>query len=820
MWKNYLIIAWRNLIATPIYSVLNILTLALGLCCAILMLTYLNFLTSFDSQFSDSERLAVLATETSRNGKLSPLDYIVTSDNLARIQHNLSGIEAITTTRNIAITVYTDHDVNEFTYFVDSAFFDIFDFPLSEGVHEHALSKPNSAVITQKIAKKYFGDEPAIGKTLSTNKGIVTITGVLEKIPDNTHFKSSKEIQAEIFLRSDTAPNSFPAAIYLKLKPDHSINLLKRDLATLLPPEQKLLDIPAMPHLGQEARTIDQVKRVLAEPLVGLNAVNISNRYTSFQGRGGEILYTMVAFAVLVLIISCVNYINLSTSRSVLRHQEIAIRKTLGASSRWVFQQFMVETLIVTAIAVLAGIGLSKMMLPWLCSSIGESPVSVGQFSPQLLGNIILLTLIAATAAGIYPALVVSRQQPAQALAGARSKQSRATLRNILITAQFTASIVLISTTLTLFLQSEAWSRMDTGVNRDNTAQLPLSSSDDLQTRVDHLCRELEGYPSIISSAPSMTLITPPLDYQLETQGNRVVKLTTTEAGYSTLEHFQIKLLAGRNFSTDFAGDKSIFRHAFSPPEKGGAVLLTSSGMKRLQITDPSKALGLRFNSVSDGGFVTFTVIGVVEGFPEISQQSGLDQANFLHLGNTMNMGFVGERDFSFKIADGQYPEAKQLIAQKLAEFKLDSSVPIQYTRHYENAYAKSIKQQLAPLLFFSVIALIISIAGIYSISSYTMLRRAREVALRKVMGATRRRVVGLLLWRFSRPVLTAIVLAIPATWFCVNHQLSNFNSLIPWYWIAFVITPLLALLIAWLTVSVHTLQVANSDPARALRCK
>lgn len=820
MWKSYLLIASRNLVSTPVFSILNILTLALGLCCAILMLTYFNFLNSFDGQFTDSERLAFLATETITDGKPHQLEYTVNSDQLTRIQHNLPEVESITTTRKTALTVHSDFDVKEFAFLVDSAFLDFFDFPLVEGVHEYAFSKSNSAVITRNIAKKYFGNESALGQTLSTGRGIVTITGVLEEIPDNTHFKDWHENQAEIFLRPDTSPGNHPLAVYLKLQPGYSMKLLQRDLSALLPPEQKLLDIPAMPHLGQEAQAIDQVKRVLAEPLEGLNAVNIGNRYGAFQGRGGEILFTMAAFAILVLVISCINYVNLSTSRSILRYREIALRKTLGANGRWIFQQFMVETLIVTGIAMLVGVALSKLILPWLCNAIGENPVNVDQFPPQLLGSIVLLTLITALLAGIYPALIMSRQQPARALAGTGGNKSKALLRNILITLQFTVSIVLISTTLTLFLQSEAWSRLDTGINRDNTVQLPLSSSDALQTRIEHLCRELESYPQIISSSPSMTLTTPPLEYKLEAPGNRIVKLTTAEAGYSTLEHFQIKLLAGRNFSSDFAGDKSIFRHAYSPPEKGGAVLLTSSGMNKLQITDPSKTLGLRFNSVSDGAAVTFTVIGVVEGFPEVSQQPGMDQANFIHLGNTMTMGFGGTRHYSFKISEGQYSEAKQLIKEKMAEFKLDSSIPIEYINHYENALAKNIKQQLAPLLFFSVIALAISVVGIYSISSYTTHRRAREVALRKVMGASTSRVIGLLLWHFSRPVFAAMVLAAPVTWFCINHQLSGFNSLIPWHWIAFVVTPLMALLIAWLTVSAHTLQVVNSDPANALRCE
>lgn len=825
MFKNYLVTAWRNIIKNGMFSAINILGLALGLMSCILISLFVREEIGYDTWLNDSDRVVRMHSAYYNPGS-PPFQTVRSAGNFMEAVRDYASSEVEDGTRIISFgaSVIKDQNVTgEDVRLVDPSFFNVFDFPFVYGSKETSFKKPFDLVITEETAIKYFGKTDVVGETLTLccagpQPSELTVTGVIKDLPKTTHldldlivYVLPSIIENNPGLNTWTSVNVYT---YFKMREGISIDNFQQRLTYWVDNESPLSE-------GKEPgqKVSDGMKhKLMALEDLHLHAKKDAGNMGDLTPLGDASMITAFAIiAGLILLIACINFMNLATARASQRAREVAMRKVLGASRQQVTFQFLGEAIALVFISLLVALVLVELVLPLYNEALG-SELELALFTDLgLLATIILIGIVVGLGAGIYPALYLSRFLPGHILKSNKSTESgkTASFRTFLVVFQFTASIALVISTVVIYTQTQFAQSVDTGYTSENKIVLAINSVRDSR---ESLRQELLGLPEISSVVFSSEA--PTQDYEnnsrftlldADEMNNQSQLLNIHNMDYGFFEAYDVKPISGRLFSQDFGSDEIVSVETGQPAGNASAIL-NETALAKFGFSSAQEAIG-RTIEANIRGQQHLTIVGVIPDIYFRSIKFGVRASIY-----TLNSDRFNVASLTFKTNNPAQlrTQIEQVWKQRMPtqpmnlQF-LDSMIEAQY-------FDERVQTRLFSA--FSILVILIACLGLYGLAAFTTERRTKEIGIRKVMGARVRDIVGLLIWQFSKPVLIANLIAWPIAGFAMMSWLENFSYRINPLWIVpiCVSVGLLLLMIAWATVGTNAAGVARANPIKALR--
>lgn len=798
MLRNYFKIAFRNLWRNKVFSSINIVGLAVGLASCLLLFMYIAHELSYDDFQQKADRLVRVTMEYSMEGRVAkiPVTGTKVAPELGRQFPEIeSGVRMI---NREAVVIKDNRQFSEKrVVFADSAFFTLFSFPLLNGNPQTALAGPNLVVLSQTTAHNYFGTENPIGKTLRINTGgsfrDFSVTGVVADCPANS------QIKYDLLASFMTLPAakmeewySSNYATYLLLRKPDDIARLQAKIPGFMKMQFSRNEMSAGSYLTYN---LEPIRRVHLH----------SDVEGSFEPNGDlTYLYIFGSIALLILLIACVNYINLATSRAVERAQEVGVRKVMGAGERQLFGQFMGESILVTSIAVVFALLLAGLTLP-LFNALSDRQFSFGVWLKP--GNLLLLLslgLVVSLVAGGYPALVLARFQPVRVLKGHLKTTGAGHFRRALIVFQFAITAFLIVSTLLVRNQLSFIQHKKLGYTKDHVLMLPVDR------QVNEKIKTLKSEFRQNADVQQVSLASESPVFINGGYGMRRTNMPTGQnkmvAGLSIDEDFvpamSLHLIAGSNLNaTDMdrisrTDNDSLTRNRF---------ILNEAAVKELGWT-PQQAIGQRLDV--NGRFGEVKAIVADFHFASMKEKIGplvLSPQN-------------GGEILLVKLAGNQLPNTLQFLEQKWRTLVPDRPFSYEFMDEEFNKLYASETRTGRIFSVFAFLSIFLACLGLFGLSAYTTAQRTKEIGVRKVLGASVFSIVGLLSKDFLKLVLIAILIASPLAWWAMDKWLRDFAYRIDIEWWVFALAGLLAVGIALLTVSLQSIKAALMNPVKSLR--
>ena len=802
---NYLKIAVRNLRKYKFISFINLFGLTVGLTCCLLILTYILNELSFD-KYNKKAGNIYRVTRLFRNPETG-----TASLNLGTIappfgpllQNDFKEIQKVTRLidNSPAPLRYEEKMFNEQNvFFADENLFDLFDVTVVKGDPKRALNDPFSIMLTEEMAKKYFGKDEPMNKVIRMNNQFnLKVTGIYKPFPSNAHmhpammisFNTLKDtaVYGEENLRTNWGNNSF--FTYILVPKDFDQKKLEAQFPAFLDRHihegdkyktsqwtalnlQKLTDIHLYSHMDYEAEENGDIKRV----------------------------YIFSAIALFILLIACINYMNLSTARSTLRAREIGIRKTVGAQRKEIIAQFLSESVMISWMAMILAYALTWFAIPWLNSLSGQHLSINILMQWQILAAIFVIPFIVGILSGIYPALFMSSFQPVKVLKGLfKAGGSNISFRKILVTAQFTISIVLIISTAVVFKQLKYMQEKSLGFDREHIVTLPYDGA--LNEKFESFRNDLISNSNIKNVTRSSRIPTGRLLDAMGTKINRGDSMVPANADIKFvsadqefLSTYGVKVVAGRDFSKDFGTDTSAF-------------LINEAAVHALGLKSYEDAIGKDINYGSRTG----KLIGVINDFHFESMHQKIVPLILLVPRSAFAYGRI-----SVKIAGKNIPAALSQIESTWKKFL--PQAPYEFTfldENFKKLY-QSEQRQKAIFTIFACIAIFIACLGLFGLSAFAITQRIKEIGIRKVLGANTSTIVTLLSKDFLSLVIIAAIIAFPVAWLAMNKWLQDFAYRIDIPWWIFLLAGIIAAIVALITISFQAIKAAMTNPVKNLR--
>ena len=812
MIKNYLKLAFRNLVKRRGYSLLNIFGLALGITCCLLIFQYVAFERSFDKFENKSNQIVRLRLDSYHAGELqwkSATSYPAFGPTMKR---DFPEVENFCRLHDADMVLSNDEKNIKFKeekgYYADASFLSMFNIQLLSGNQKNALEGPDKLLLSEKTAKKYFGSEEALGKKLVFRNPPFTrsflVTGVFKEIPGNSHLiinhLASYATLADLVRQDGDTSNSTETSFgwydfytYLQLKPGTDLKKF----------EEKL---PAYcdRYMNNEewAKTNKHRTEIHVIPLNDIHLYSNYNQEAEANGNGRSVSFLFL-IAFFIISIAWINYINLSTARSVERAKEVGVRKVLGALRKNLIGQFLVESLILNFIAFILSMGIVYLLTPAF-NQLTENGMYPGfhlpgnywvGFTAMFLGGSFL--------SGIYPAFVLSGFQPIYVLKGLfRSSFAGIALRKGLIVGQFATSVVLIAGTIIVFQQVSYMRKQNLGVNINQTLVMDGANSivDSMyQSAFQPFKNDLLKISDVKNVAVSTSVMGREIYWtngarRLGAGNKGAVTLYNLGVDYDFIPSFGLDIKAGRNFSKEFKTD-----------EKG--ILLNEKAARLLGFEDFNKALREKIVSIGD----TVSILGIVADYHHQGLQKAIDPMIFRLRPND-------RQAYSLKIATGNIQSTidairntwnKHFPADPFNYYFLDELFDSQY---------KADKQFGQVFGLFSFLAILIACFGLLGLSAFNVLQRNKEIGIRKILGASVQNILFILSKDFLKLVLAAFILATPLTWWIMHNWLQDFAYRINIQWWVFALAGLAAFVVALATISFQAIKAAVANPATSLR--
>ena len=808
MIKNYLKIAFRNLTRYKFISFINLFGLTVGLTCCFLILAYILHELSYDKYQPNADRIyrVTRSFNNPQTGALSLNLSTVAPPFGPLLQNDFKEIESMTRfiSNGTTSVKYDEKMLNEQNvYFADDKFFDFFHADVLKGNPKKALADPYSIMMTDEMAKKYFGNEDPVNKVIRINLGNYfdfKVTGIYKPFPSNTHFHPDMMLSFNTLndtliygaenLRTNFGNNSF--FTYIRLPKNYDAKRLEKQFPAFLdrnipqrnsqfkPSQgtalglQKLTDIHLRSHTDYEAEENGDIKRV----------------------------YIFSAIALFILLIACINYMNLSTARSALRAREIGIRKAVGAQRKEVIAQFLSESVLVSWIAMLLALGLTWLLLP-LLNKISGQQLGMGILLKwQIILPVLIVPFFVGIISGIYPALFMSSFQPVKVLKGlVKTGGGNISFRKVLVTMQFAVSIILIICTAIVFIQMRYMQTKSLGFDRDHIVTLPYTT--ELNDKFDAFRTELLANSNIKNAGRSSRI---PTGRLLDAMGARMMSGDTlapvnadikfVSADQDFISTYGVKVLAGRGFSRDFSLDTSAF-------------LINEAAAKVLGFKSNDDAIGKDFGYGNRSG----KLIGVFNDFHFESMHQRIVPLVLLVPRSANNYGRI-----SIKIAGANIPAALSHIESTWKKFLPET--PYEYAfldDNFEQLYKAEARQKTLLGLFASL-AIFIACLGLFGLSAFAISQRIKEIGIRKVLGADVSTIVTLLSKDFLKLVAIAALVAFPVAWYFMDKWLQDFAYRISMPWWIFLVAGIIATIIALVTISFQAIRAAIANPVKSLR--
>lgn len=790
MLKNYFTLAYRNLLKNRLHSSINLSGLTLGMGSFILIALYIQYELSYDRHFEDASQIYRVYTKQIGSDFRGTNEFAVSPMPLAQtLKEEFAEVEQATTLAFSNELVSLDGAVfRELGLYANESSFDVFNFPVVEGIGKEALQDRSAILITQSLADKYFGDESPIGKTLTINQEkLLTVKGVLQDPPKNQHFQFDylTTLSNKRYSRYDVGKwgnNNYWT--YMTLAAGQDYEALQAKLVTIdemAAPAYE--DVPFKPSFKLQAVTDIHLH---SQMNVELQA-NSDIRY----------LYLFGAIGFIILFLAAINYMNLATASSAQRAKEVGIRKVMGAHKGQLIRQMLGESFLLTFISFAIALALTNVALPVFNQLVDKSiPFSIVG-SQWLLFGLLGTAFLIGGLSGLYPALFLAVISPVKAFRGNFLKDYRrgASLRNLLVIGQFVAAIILAIGSVVVYQQLQFIQNKKLGYSRDQVAHVSLQQGPSLN-KIATLEAELKKHPKIeqVAYAANLPLNSYNSGVIKEWEGNTTgeeLSIYRNYVGYEFFDLFEMEIVEGRSFSPSH------------PTDTAEAYVLNEAAVSAIGW---EKAVGKQF---LDG-----QVIGVVKNF-HFQPLNFAIQPMYLRY---QNYNYNGSGNINIKLQTGDMEGTLAHIETTVKKFI--PNMPYQqfflddtYSRLYRS------EQQIGQAFnIFTLITLFIACMGLFGLVSHQVLQRTKEIGIRKVLGASVPQIVELLSKDFVRLVSIALVIAIPSAWLLMQYWLRDFVYRITIPWWAFLMVGLLAITIAFLTISLQSVKAAVANPVKALR--
>jgi putative ABC transport system permease protein len=799
MIRNYIKTAFRSLRKNVGFTAINVLGLSVGLATCLLIVLFVADELSYDKYNIKADRIFRLTENASLNGhegsyagsaapfkdalkgsfpeiekivRMIPTSSLFISPQRFYIRNGNENIQE----RNV---VYTESDL-----------FDVFTLPMIDGNPATSLTEPHSAVITESTAKKYFNKVNVVGQTLTINDtSSYKITGVIKDVPSQSHFRY------DFFLSFSSIPESrvhgwgFSGVHnYLLLKPGTNVKSLEAQITKL--------DIKN--SFNPSAWTSNgNYLRVELKPVTDIHLRSVS-QYEFDKGGSMQYVYIFSVIAVFILLIACVNFMNLSTARSANRAKEVGVRKVLGSARKYLVAQFLTESVLVTLLSTMIAVFMAWALMPVFNQMSGKTLAFTSQSSAWLLPSLVVVVLLVGFLAGSYPAFVLSAFQPIEVLKGKLASGFKGSfLRGFLVVFQFSISIFLIIGTLVIYNQLSFIHNKNLGFDRSQV--LVVKNANVLGKQAKVLKQEISRMPGVVNATMSsytptgqdrnMTGLFP--DKVIDIKKDMLTEFWPVDEDYTNT--MGIKLISGRNFSTQMATDSA-------------AIIVNDAFVKMYGEKQPLNKTVYR----DSYGIQPYHIIGVMKDF------------NFSSLKDKISPVVLAYGDdygaISVRIKPANIPAFMKQVQDKWKELAPNHQFTYSFMDEDFDATYRS-EQRIGQLFIsFSTLAILIACLGLFGLAAYAAEQRNKEIGIRKVLGASVTTIVSMLSKDFIKLVFIAILISSPIAWFMMNKWLQGFAYRVNVQWWVLVIAGVVAVLIAFVTISFQSIKAALANPVRSLK--
>jgi len=801
MFRNYLKSAWRNIRKNKLFSAINILGLSIGIALCFIIMLYVQDELSYDRFNKNADDIVRVVFQANINGGkineanvMPPVAQAMKNDfpevqNATRlVQYGASKI------------TYKDKTFKEDQFaFVDPNFFRIFTLPLIEGDAKTALLEPHTVVITKATAEKYFGKEDPLGKTLGFNNNTESykVTGVIDNVPSNSHFHFDvfgsmtgwNDSKSDSWMRSDFFT-------YLLLKPGTDYKKMELKFPGMV---EKYMGSQIQKEMGISLSQFRTKGNELGFALQPLTSIHLYSHTSGEIEAGGNASYVYIfgGIAIFMLIVACINFINLATAGASKRAKEVGVRKVAGSGRFQLIRQFLSESLLITMLALIIAFVLVQLALPSFNNISGKHL----NLDAKPLLSFIALGLLVGLIAGIYPAFYLSSFKPIEVLKGKLTANNKSFgLRSSLVVFQFFISVSLMISTIVVYQQMKYIQNKKLGYDKEQVLTIPNSYA--LGKNEQVYKQELLKDPRVVNATVSWYKPAGPSNNNnalayAEGHDNQIMKTVEYHVDEQYIPTLGMQMAAGRNFSAAFATDSL-------------AMIINESAAKAFG-WGTMNAIGknvIRQNS-ERGTNVPFHIVGVVKDF------------NFRSLHEPITpllMTLQPEGGLIFKIKTTDVAGLLSTMKRQWNEF--NTGEPFTYA-FMDDLYNKtySAEQKTGTILnIFSILTIFVACLGLFGLATYTAEQRTKEIGIRKVLGASVTQVTQMLSKEFLKLVLIASLIAFPAAWWAMNKWLQSFAYRINMSWWVLAIAGFIALLIALLTVSFQAIKAAVANPVKSLR--
>lgn len=808
MLKNYISVALRNLIKHKFYSLINILGLSIGLTCFLMITLFVTDELSFDSFHSDGDQIYRMDFSGVINGSefITSLASAPAAETMIKDFPEVEDATRIRTSGNWMVKRKDGEDTfnEEDATFADKNFFQFWDFKLIKGDPLTCLDRPNTLVINATEAEKIFGDEDPLGKTLVLdNDEDWEVTGVFEDMPANSHInfdmlmtmESREEAQSKFWM-------SFNFNTYLKLQEGFDPTELEGKFPAFI---EKYIGPEISQFMGATMEEFFSSGNSAGFFLFPLKDIHLKSAKLGELAQGGSMqyIYIFTAIAVFILILACINFMNLSTARSAGRAKEVGVRKVMGAYRNQLVKQFLAEAFLITFVSIVLAYAISFVVLPLFNELADKTIEPANLFSPMFLGGILVILLVVGLVAGSYPAFYLSKFRPIETLKGKVNLGLKGGgIRSFLVIVQFSVSIIMIIGTAIVFDQLSYIQNKNLGFSKDHVLMLhdPWMMGDKAKSFKDEALK----YSGILTGTMSSFL-------PVETSDNNNLWFPganpTKEESYvfhefridhDYVETLNIEMAEGRNFSRDFLSDST-------------AILLNEAAVRHLNWSE-----GLGHTLSTYGGereeptVEAYKIVGVVKDFHFQSLKDNIEPLVFKL---QQSRGFI-----SFKVKGESITETIDFLENKWNEFAPGQPFAYSFLDDRFNEMYKA-EQKLGKIFgVFAFLAIFIACLGLYGLAAFTAEQKTKEIGVRKVLGASITSIVTLLSKEFLKLVLTSFLIASVVSYFVMNRWLQEFENRTEINFSIFLVAGISALVIAWFTMSFQSWSAARANPAKSLK--
>ncbi|WP_336517089.1 ABC transporter permease [Pollutibacter soli] len=802
MFRNYIKIAWRNIIRQKGYASINIIGLAIGVAACLLILQYVSFELSYESFHENKDRIYRVQQDRYDNGKISTQwaagAYAVGNSFKEAIPEIEDYVKLIANDKVITEVDNQPLKIDK-VFFATNSFFKVFTYPLLKGDKSAALKEPNTAAISETTARRIYGTTDVVGKKLELNRNSnYTITAVYKDAPANTQLKPDILLSYPTFQKF--FKDNFPETAWLA---DGCLTyLLLRKGADPKKVEAKFKPVVDK-YTAADMKKYNAAVIYLLQPLKDIHLYS-HLMFEPGENGDGNTVYLLLGIAFFIVIIAWVNYVNLATARAINRAREVGIRKAIGSQRRQLVIQFLSEAGVLNLIALVVAFGLVLLAIPGFNKLSGQDMSFSLLKDQQFWIGLISLFLFGVFFSGLYPALVLSGFRPIEVLKGKLASTSQgAILRKSLVVFQFAASLFLLIGTVIVYQQIQFMRKQHLGQNIDQTLVIrpgTVGIDSTFVQRTDAFRNDLLKAPFISSVTKSTTVPGQPVSWNAG-----AIKLVgadeTTQkqyrvigVDYDYLTSYKIKLIAGRGFDRSFGSDEK-------------SVVYNMKGFEQLGLAKPEDAIGKKIDFWGN----QYTIIGITENFHQQSLRETYEPLIF-----RLTEGYNGF--MSIKTSGQHAAETIELARENwkthfpgntFEYFFLDDHFGEQYNadRRFGNVFT-----------IFTTLAILVACLGLFGLASFTTLQRTKEIGIRKVLGASVATILRLLYREFAFLLMIAFIVAAPIAWFAGSSWLQGYAFRTNMHWTYFLLPLLSIIAIAFLTVSFQSIKAALANPVKSLR--